>query len=150
MPAAWITFAHFGDLVAHEGGELLRRIPDQDRALARKLVLHLGRVEGGDRGRVELGDDRRRRLGRGDHAVPVVGLDLGIAEFWHGRQVRQRRHLHVATHRQRLDLAGLNLRQQHRNVGEHDLELVADEIVHRRRRAAIGHMDDVDTGIDAQ
>ena len=48
--------------------------------------------------------------------------------------------------RERLDLAALDLRHQHRHVAEERLDLAAEQIGQRRRRAAIGHVDELDAG----
>jgi DNA-binding transcriptional LysR family regulator len=44
----------------------------------------------------------------------------------------------------RVQRAGLDMRQQHRQIEEGHLHLLAEQIVDGRRRAAIGHVDDVD------
>src|SRR3984893_10465995 len=68
------------DFACHIGGELLRRITYQDRPLAGKLLLHLGCLHGGNRGGIQFRDDRTGRPGRRHHAIPVIRLDLRIAE----------------------------------------------------------------------
>src|SRR6266404_409506 len=140
----------FLNFTPHIGGEFLRRVADQNGALAGELFLHLRRLHGGNRRGIQFFNDRRRRPGRGHHAVPIVGLDLRVANLAHRRQVRQRLHAQPAPNRKRLDGASLDLRQQNRYVEEHDVNLMTDEIVHGRRGAAIGHMDDVDLGTGAK
>src|SRR6266849_6561427 len=140
----------FLDFTPHIGGKFLRRAADQNGSLAEELFLYLRRLDGGNRGGIQFRNDRKGRPGRGHHAIPIVGLDLRVANFAHRRQVRQRLHPQPAPNRKRLDGASRDLWQQNRYVEEHDVNLMADEIIHSRRGAPIGHMDDVDLGAGAE
>ena len=73
-------------------------------------------------------------------------MQTGHAGFGGGRNVRRAWHALRRADRDRPQLSGLDLRQQDRQVEEHHLHLLAEQIVHRRRRAAIGHVGDVDLG----
>ena len=67
-------------------------------------------------------------------------------KFGHGRDVRQRLRARRGGHRQRAQLAGLDVLDRRGQGDEHDLHLPAEQIGQRGRRAAIGHVDHVDAG----
>ena len=89
-------------------------------------------------------DDRLRRAGGRDEAVPGQHLVLRNAELDHRRHVGQTCKARAARHRQEPHLAGLRKRQRVRQAGEHRRDMPGHEIGHRRRAAAIRHMDHVE------
>src|SRR6516165_9253621 len=94
---------------------------------------------------VELVDNfARRALGRGD-AVPGGGL-IPWQELPHRRQIRQRLRARRAGYRQRAQRAGSNMLHRARQNIEHDVYLTTDHVGERRRRAAIGHVNEIDAG----
>ena len=95
---------------------------------------------------VDLGDDRGRRLGRRQQAVPVVDDGVGIALLGERRHIRQHRIALAGRRAERPDLAALDVRHQHRRVGGEHLHLAAEQIGQRGRRAAIGHVDELHAG----
>ena len=102
-------------------------------------LLH-GRIGEGrhDRG-VELGDDvLRRALGR-PQPVPERNLHAGHADLVHGRNIGQRRPARLRHHGEGLHLAAAHMRQRLRGLGAHQVDLAGDQVLHRRRAAAIGH-----------
>ena len=120
--------------------------PATRQALIGELCLHAGighRLVGDP---VQRGDDLRRRARRRDHAVPVLDQQIGHADFRRGRHVGRGRRARRRAERDRPQRAGLDMRQDHRQVEERHLHLLAEQIVDRGRRAAIGHMHDVDLG----
>ena len=94
------------ELVLEELAELLRRVGDRHRAGLDQLLLHHRIVDRGDEGGVELGDHRRRRLGRREQPVPVVRRRVRIAQLGQRRHVRQHRIALAGGGAERLDLAG--------------------------------------------
>ncbi len=95
---------------------------------------------------LKLGQNRLRRRGRHDQAIPVVGLDLRHAELGGGCHRRQERDARAAADRQRAQLARLDAAEQNRNVRKQHLDMVAKEVVHGGRRAGIGRVDQLDVG----
>ena len=85
-----------------------------------------------------------------DQAVPVVrehGLETGLAgrrDIGQGGAARLRRH------GERLDLAGADVRQQHRHIEHDHLHVAAEQVVHRGRGAAIGNVHEIDLGGDLE
>ena len=105
-----------------------------DRWIGHRLVCNA--VESGDDG---LGGFRRR-----DHAVPVLDQEIWHADFRGGRHVGRGRHALGSAERDWVQRAGLDMRQQYRQIEEGHLHLLAEQIVYGGRRAAIGHVNDVD------
>src|SRR5262245_27450290 len=87
----------------------------------------------------ELTDDGRRRPRRRQGPGPLIGDGIGKALLHEGGYVRENGGAFLRRRRQRLELAGLNLRHDGRIVPEQAVELPAYEIAHRLRRSAIGH-----------
>ena len=68
------------------------------------------------------------------------------AELLGRRQIGQQRRAFRGEQRDRLDRAGLHQRQQHRQIGIEHVDMAAEQIVDRRRGAAIGHVGDFHAG----
>ena len=81
-----------------------------------------------------------RRCRRRHQAHPRGDDEILHAGFRHGRHVGQQRRRFVAGHRERAQLAGLDLPERRADRVELRLHLAGDQILARRRRAAIGHM----------
>ena len=106
MPASRTTLPHFVGLGGDEAAEFLRRVflevdverlePRHDVGLAQHLV----------QAGVELLDDLRRRAGRHEHAVPLVGLEARDGVL-HRRQIGQGAEPAPAGVGDRLDLAAV-------------------------------------------
>src|SRR6516162_2612282 len=69
-------------------------------------------------------------------ASPVVGTS--------GKAARRRRHC------KRLDRTGANVRQQHRDVEHDHIDVTTEQVIHRRRCAAEGHVNKIDVGLDLE
>ena len=85
------------------------------------------REDGGDLA-VEAGDDVGRRALRRQHAIPhveVAGLDAGLGERRHARQLRQPL---LAAGRQRDQLAGLDVAERDVDGQEHVVEPAAEQV----------------------
>uniref|UniRef100_A0A494G9A6 Uncharacterized protein n=1 Tax=Solanum lycopersicum TaxID=4081 RepID=A0A494G9A6_SOLLC len=88
----------------------------------------------------ELLDGCRRRAGRYEQAEPRTRGHARKRRLGKRGHVGQRGVALVAGHRQRLELAGLHLREHFGQVGEHDLHLAAHHVVERLRAALVGHV----------
>ena len=140
MPVARITSPHFLVSSSIIFAEHLRRRALGIDALDAELVDHVLRLRRFVGGLVELGDDVRRRRDRRDKPYQLSASTSGrpcSANVFRSGSDGERL---VEPMPDRLERAGLDMRQQHRNVGEHPLHLVAEQIVHGRRSAAIGNM----------
>ena len=84
--------------------------------------------------------------GRRGKPVPIVREHRGQPDLGRGRHVGQQGRAGRAGRRQWLDGAGPDMRQQHRDIEHDHLDLPRQQVLNRRRRAAIGHMHDVDAG----
>src|SRR5262245_19358103 len=73
--------AHLGHLGAHERIEFLRRRGLRHGATVADALLDVGRSERAGHFPGELVDDLARRLGRGEHAVPLVPVEAGRDGF---------------------------------------------------------------------
>src|SRR5688572_28454684 len=74
-----------GGLIADELVELRRGVADRHRAFDRVPLLHLRIGQYPDDVAVQAVDDRLRRAGRGEHAVPSGRVVAGKAGFRDGR-----------------------------------------------------------------
>ena len=138
---------HFGLDV---GAELLGCAGRGIETLIEQEVLDVGHGEHlGDFG-VQALDDRSRRFRRHEHTVPVVGVEAGQAGFGDGRQFRHQRRALDGSHRNALDLAGLDLRHRACRGREHQLHLAADEIDHRRSAALVRDVHHLGAGHDVE
>ena len=103
-------------------------------------------LDSGLRRRVEFGDDIGRRTLRREQAVPALRLEIRKARFHRGRQFRQRGKPHIGTddepfHQSLVD----RLRDGCRRIAD-AVDLAADRVGQRGRRAAIADQGDVDAG----
>src|SRR5215468_9107098 len=93
-------------LVRHVLAEGLGGRAAHDHAGRGQALLHGVLLEAFVDDRVELGDDRARRVARREHAVPRRDVVAGKhARFDRGRHVRHRRKAVLAGNRERLELA---------------------------------------------
>src|SRR4029453_3432457 len=126
--------------------EVFRRVANQDGALTCQFLDHYRIFHSLDRGFVEDGDDLGRSLGRCNHPVPIFGLQVSPADLDIGWHIGRARHPLQRTDGDRLELAGLDLRQQYWKIEEHHLHLLGEQIVPRGRHTTVRHVADVDAG----
>ena len=91
----------------------------------------------------------RRPLGR-KNTVERDALDVGKSRLRHGRHVGQRRHALLAGNRQRAQLAGLQMLERIDELLESDVDMAGDQIVDRRRVAAVVHLGPSDAGLELE
>ena len=96
-----------------------------------------------DRDRIHLLHDGVRCALRHEEGVPGVGFEVRRALFKRGRQVRQGRRARLVEDRERLDRAAIDLRLRRGDDLAQEVDLAGREVLHRRTRAAIGHVGDV-------
>src|SRR6185295_16618798 len=84
----------------------------------------------------------RRALGR-VQAVPDGDLEALQSLLVEGRQVGQRRHARLGRDAVRLHLAGLDLRGRVRRLVAQQVDLSAQEVIHRRPGSLVGHRQQV-------
>ena len=80
--------------------------------------------------RLELGGDRRRRVGADEEAAPQLGVDPGETGFRHAGHVRQFRRALGAGDGDRLHLAALDHRHGGRPVGDRQQRLALHDAEH--------------------
>ena len=111
-----------------------------DRGLLEHLVERL----------VELGDDRRRHALGSEQAIPGVDVvarhDAGLDRR---RHVRRGREAVLAGHRQRANLAGLDLAEQRRHRIEQHVHVLGEQRREHLRRGAVVHLQQFDAGRSA-
>ena len=101
---------------------------------------HVRRLERFRHFLAQLRQDGFRRLGRSHETIPGRGVEAGKALLATvGSAAGRLAPAFASAH-----LAGGDLRQHHRHEIEEHLDVSTDEIIHRRSRAAIRHMHDVD------
>ena len=86
---------------------------------------------------VELVDDVARQPGGSGQRIPGPHDQAGIAELDQGRHIGKLRHALLGRDRQRLQLAGLDMRQRGRQRHAADLDVARHQIADRRAAAAI-------------
>ena len=111
------------------GADLLPALDDRGLLQHR---LHLGR---------QPVDDRLRRLRGHRDAEPGVGDQVRVAQLLHRRHVGKGGAAGLAAHRQRIHLAGLDVRRGRRQRIEHHRHVAGDRVDHGRAGAAIGNVD---------
>ncbi len=79
-------------------------------------------------------------------AGPLVGDGVGEALLDEGRNIRENVGALLRRGGERLELAGLDLGDDGRDVAEQTVELPAEQVGHRLRCAAIGHRLELDAG----
>ena len=143
MPAALMTGHHFsmsafccatsasGVCCSRGGISMPRPVRRSRTAGSAERLLHRG---------VELGDDRRGRAGRRPEAVPQRHVQARRAGLVHGRDVADLRDARRRGNRQGLDRARAHMHHRVLHLIDHEIDLAGEEIDHRRRRAAIGHV----------
>ena len=149
-PDAFTIRAYFGISRAMNAANCSGVVGAGFRALRGQALAHVGRVEyPGDLG-VPLGDHVLRRAGRREQAVPRRDVEARQARFGHRRQVGRERRARGGRHRQRLQLAGLDLRRGVGEVVEHELDVAGEQRLRRRRAALVRNVDDVGAGVDLE
>ena len=103
----------------------------------------------GGRGR-DLGADLLGDALRAEDAVPGRGGVAGEACLDRGRDVGQAREALGAGDGQRGDRAGLDQADDGRDRGHHEVDVAADEVVHRGTGALVGHVLELDPGALAE
>src|SRR5262252_2639372 len=89
-----------------------------------------------------LHDLVRRSLGEGERA-PAAAVETGKAQLLRAGELFETGRAIETKRGDRLDRAALNLRQRGRNLLRDEVDASAYQILHRRRRAAIGHVRDL-------
>ena len=136
----------FGRFALNEVGELLRRIADQDRALARQLRRTLADPSSPARQPRSISRQRRRASSparscrtSSPPAARAYPLPPWSAHRAHSQSAPARRSRWRAICRPSPAEAAREDRESH-------LHLLAEQVVHGGRRAAIGHVHDIDLG----
>src|SRR5580693_7009832 len=88
---------------------------------------------------VELGDDVFRRALRHPEPVPQRGKEAGQPRFIRGRNVRRGSKPRMPRNRKRLDATGRDQSLEVRGRLDHEVDLLGQQILHRRSIAAIGN-----------
>ena len=145
-PASLITLAHFAVSAAMKSRNCSGVFPAVVRPCSASFSFTRGIGHRGGGDPVQGGDDRRRRRSRRDHAVPVLDPQFRHAELRRGRHIGRRRRARAGAERDRLQWPPLTCGRMDRQVEERHLYLLAEQVVHGGRRAAIGHVHDVDAG----
>src|SRR5215469_5432661 len=130
------------DLSLMERGERLRRLLLTRHDLLAKVGEPLADSRFGERingGGVEPRDDIRGCAFRSKQRVPDGAVEVRQSALVHRRNVRGCRQAGLSGHRKSLDIAGTNLWQGCRLVGEYQVDLLGHQVLHRRRTAAVGH-----------
>ena len=96
--------------------------------------------------RVELFDDRLRRMRRRQQPGPAGRDEIRKSALDHGRHVGQLRDALWRGDGKRAQPAGLDERQQHAGAFEGHLHVAGDHVGDRRSAALVRHMHDVDAG----
>src|SRR6516162_738726 len=130
-------FVHFR---LEKGGELLRRRADQRRAELLQSLVHHRMAERCDHVLLDLLDDGGRRLRWHEKGKPGRDVEARHAGFRDGRQIRRRRHAFCGGDRQSAHNTVPHVRQARRDVVEDEVEAAGNDVLQRRRRAAIGQM----------
>ena len=97
------------------------------------------------RSTIGAGSVRRSR-----QAEPGIGDEVGIARLLHGRHVGEAGVALLAADRHRAHLAGLDVRRGRGQRIEHRRHVAGHHVLHRGTRAAIGDVDQLGVGHQAQ
>ena len=135
MLDARITLAHFANSSFGVLDEFLRRARDRLEAEHRQALPDVRQRHDPDDLAMEESDDRFRRSGRNDDALPVVAHDVRIAGLRRRGQVRQRLRARLARHREAAQLALDHLLGGRRRRGEADRRMAPDRRADRQARA---------------
>ena len=133
------------DVLPHEGVQFLRAAADRGGGLGVEQATEIRRRHGMARRVVE----RRHNVGR--HACRAEQREPGIrfkaldrvADGRHAGKLRQRLRAGQA---QRLERAGLDMRLRVERTGDHHVDLATEQVADRRRRALVGHIQDIQPG----
>jgi hypothetical protein len=85
-----------------------------------------------------------------DDAVPLDAVEALVAQLLERRDVGHERMALQARHRERLHLAGLDVRQRGREPGKERLRLAAEDVGDRRADAAIRDVHHIEVGSHLQ
>ncbi len=142
----------FGDLAKgfqvalHARRGFSRRGHARDHCQVQQALLHFRLGELARQGLLDLVDDLvRRALGRGQ-AEPGDRGEPRQASFGRGGHVGQGRHAFRVGDEQGPHLAGLDEGRLHAGVVEHRVDVAAQQIVHGRTAALVGHDVDLHAG----
>ncbi len=150
IPAAAVTPCHIASSSLSIVREFLRRAGLDFRAQVLKPRPRLWRAQAVVERGVELANDVGGCPGGRNDAEPEIGLQLRKAGLGRGRHVGQPLAACRRGDGERAQLAGLDLRDHDgRGVGEH-LDLAGQQVGDRRIGAAIGHVHDVDAGLELE
>src|SRR5215813_4594782 len=130
------------DLSLMERGERLRRLLLRRHDLLAKVGEPLADSRFGERingGGVEPPDDIPGCAFRSKQRVPDGAIEARQSGLIHRRNVRGCRQAGLPGHGKSLDIAGTNLWQGCRLVGEYQVNLFGHQVLHRGRTAAVGH-----------
>ena len=148
--AALASSRHCGSSRAIRAREFGRRAADRLDAVALQTLDHVGRAGSLRARRRELVDDRLRRAGRRHDGDPQDALVARQAHLGDGRRVGHQLGAMPAGDAEHAELAGDDLRIGGRVGVELELHDAGEQVGHRRRRAAIGNVRDLDAGAPQQ
>ena len=128
-------FGPFRDFGAQVSVEFARCVADRVRARFRECVRHVRHAQHRDEFVVQPLEDLAVGARRSQRSEPVLHVVAGDARFGDGRHFRQRlRPLHRG-HRDRSDLAALDMGQRARQSGHEQRHVVTHQIGKREARA---------------
>src|SRR2546423_3641435 len=127
---------------ANPARELLGRARDDVETLFSEALPHFGHAHRALRLLVQSSDARGGRPRRREKPDPRERLELWHAKLRDARHLSGKRAALERGHRERLYAAGAHVRQHAGNDCEHGLDVAGELVGNRRRKAAVGYMDD--------
>ena len=146
MPARFTTADQRSNSDCSTDGKLLGRARRDVPSLRDEIIRDLRNAQCPFHVRMQLAHDVRRQACRTEQAVPGSGFESRIAGLGDRRNVRQQGQTLRSGCRKCAKIVRPDLRHGVDRVVEHRRHLAGDQIGARRRRAAIGDMDQVDAG----
>ena len=146
MPSALISFDQWARSLVTRFCRSCRRARDDLDAERRDLGRDFGVLRRLDDLFLELCDHLFRRRGRQEDRVPVaerVALHAGLGDR---REVGKRLRAMAVGHRERAELALLDVGQDRRDRLDRDLHPSEDQVLHVLRAALVGHLDHLAAG----
>src|SRR5262245_51590538 len=140
----------FGNFRLDIGVKLFRRIAGEVHPEIDQLVPHVRIVERRHHAFVQRRDDRRRRAGRRDQAMPCGCLEAGDRQLCHGGDVRQQRRARERRDSERPQRATPEVLADRRNRCNPHWYVTGKRVLQRQSGSPMRHMDDVDFGLGLQ
>ena len=142
-PERCTTSCHFAESFAIIAANSSGVPPAGSSPIAAKALLEGRRLDRAVDRRVELVEDRPRNAGGPDHAAPGRRRVAGHAGLRDGRQIGKAGRAPLAGDRERPHRAGARMRRDRVQALEHQLHAPGDQVVDRRRAAAIRDVHDL-------